>query len=157
MSIEMRGYMDNFNKKLNENKSEKPIDNNEELINKIEDLIHGTVILRDVPYSMEDGAKELDPSSVTEAAKFILELLKKGDSNIENKNTVKIGFDDEIKNELKRYLQNTVWNKVGGIDNRVDQLMKLHSKFISFVRNKMSDDEIDKRLFQYEKNILNRE
>lgn len=96
MSIEMRGYMDNFNKKLNENKSEKPINNNEELINKIEDLIHGTVILRDVPYSMEDGSKELDPSSVTEAAKFILELLKKGDSNIENINDKSFKIGDKF-------------------------------------------------------------
>jgi hypothetical protein len=74
-----------------------------------------------------------------------------------NENTSKIAFDDEIKYELKRYLQNTVWNKVGGIDDRVGELMGLHNKFINNVRDKMSANEIAKRLFEYEKNILNRE
>jgi hypothetical protein len=73
-----------------------------------------------------------------------------------NENTSKLAFDDEIKFELKRYLQNTIWNKVGGIDERVDKLVELHSKFINNVRNKMSADEIAKRLFDYEKNILDR-
>jgi len=73
-----------------------------------------------------------------------------------NENTGKIAFDDEIKYELKRYLQNTIWSKVGGIEDRVDKLMELHSKFINNVRDKMSADEIAKRLFEYEKNILNR-
>ena len=45
-----------------------------------------------------------------------------------NENTYKIAFDDEIKYELKRYLQNTIWNKVGGIDERADKLMELHNE-----------------------------
>jgi hypothetical protein len=73
-----------------------------------------------------------------------------------NENIGKIAFDDEIKYELKRYLQNTIWSKVGGIEDRIDKLMELHSKFINNVRDKMSADEIAKRLFEYEKNILNR-
>ena len=73
-----------------------------------------------------------------------------------NDNTDKLAFDDEIKFELKRYLQNTIWNKVGGIDERIDKLVELHSKFINNVRNKMSANEIAKRLFEYEKNILDR-
>lgn len=72
-----------------------------------------------------------------------------------NENT-KIAFDDEIKFELKKYLQNTVWDKVGGIDERVDKLIELHSKFINNVKNNMSADEIAKRLFEYEKSSLNR-
>jgi hypothetical protein len=73
-----------------------------------------------------------------------------------NENTGKLAFDDEIKFELKRYLQNTIWSKVGGIDERADKLIELHSKFINNVRDKMSADEIAKRLFEYEKNILSR-
>ena len=73
-----------------------------------------------------------------------------------NENTGKLAFDDEIKFELKRYLQNTIWSKVGGIDERADKLIELHNKFINNVRDKMSADEIAKRLFEYEKNILNR-
>jgi hypothetical protein len=70
------------------------------------------------------------------------------------KNTVKIAFDDEIKYKLQRYLQNTIWSN-GGMEDRIDKLMELHSKFINNVRDKMSADEIAKRLFEYEKNILN--
>jgi hypothetical protein len=73
-----------------------------------------------------------------------------------NENTGKFAFDDEIKFELKRYLQNTIWSKVGGVDERVDKLLELHSKFINNVRNKMSAEEIAKSLFEYEKNILDR-
>jgi len=69
-------------------------------------------------------------------------------------NVLKIAFDEEIKHELKQYLKNTIWNKVDNIDNRADQLISLHSKFINNVRDKMSADEIAKRLFEYEKNIL---
>lgn len=68
----------------------------------------------------------------------------------------KFAFDEEIRHELRRYLQDTVWNKVGGVNERADELLKLHSKFIDNVRDKMSAGEIAKRLFEYEKNILSR-
>ncbi|MFA5075783.1 MAG: hypothetical protein WC436_06825 [Candidatus Babeliales bacterium] len=42
------------------------------------------------------------------------------------------------------------------MNERVDELLKLHSKFIDNVRDKMSAGEIAKRLFEYEKNILSR-
>lgn len=50
--------------------------NEQELINMIEDIISSEVYLRDVPYSMEDGAMEKDPDSVTDAAKAIVNMLK---------------------------------------------------------------------------------
>lgn len=61
---------------------------------------------------------------------------------------------DEIKYELKRHLQKTVWAKVGGIDKRTDQLIDIHSTFINKMRDEMSADEIANRLFKYEENIL---
>jgi hypothetical protein len=67
-----------------------------------------------------------------------------------------IAFDEEIKCELKRYLENTVWLKVGKTDERAILLIELHKKFIDIVRNKMSSQEIAKRLFIYEKNMLDR-
>lgn len=66
----------------------------------------------------------------------------------------KFAFDDEIKYELKRYLKNTIWDKVGTIDKRVDELIEIHNKFIDNVRDKMSANEIAERLFKYEKNII---
>ena len=75
---------------------------------------------------------------------------------VNEKVEIKLAFDDEIKFELKRYLQNTIWSKVGGIDERADKLVELHNKFINNVRDKMSANEIAKRLFEYEKNILDR-
>lgn len=62
--------------------------------------------------------------------------------------------DLDIKYELKRYLEGTVYNKVGKTDERATELMDIHKKFIDNVRNKMSADEIAKRLFEYEKNNL---
>jgi hypothetical protein len=66
----------------------------------------------------------------------------------------KFAFDDAIKYELKRYLQGTVYAKVDKTDERAIELMNIHKKFIDNVKNKMSADEIAKRLFEYEKNNL---
>jgi len=73
-----------------------------------------------------------------------------------NENISKIAFDDEIKYELKRYLEGTIYGKVSKTDERATELMDIHRKFIDNVRNKMSADEIAKRLFDYEKNNLKR-
>jgi hypothetical protein len=73
-----------------------------------------------------------------------------------NENEQKFAFDDDIKYELKRYLEGTVYAKVGKTDERATELMDIHKKFIDNVRNKMSADEIAKRLFDYEKNNLKR-
>ena len=73
-----------------------------------------------------------------------------------NENEQKFAFDDVIKYELKRYLEGTVYAKVGKTDERATELMDIHKKFIDNVRNKMSADEIAKRLFDYEKNNLKR-
>lgn len=73
-----------------------------------------------------------------------------------NESNSKLAFDDEIKFELKRYLEGTIWKKVGQIDERAEKLIDLHKKFIDIVRDKLSADEIAKKLYEYEKNILNR-
>lgn len=44
---------------------------------KIRDIIEGELFLRDVPYSRVDSYKEVDPESLDEAAKRVIELLKK--------------------------------------------------------------------------------
>lgn len=56
-------------------------DNNESTLvrleNMIRDIIEGELYLRDVPYSMEEGAQEVDPGSLDDAAKAVINLLKK--------------------------------------------------------------------------------
>jgi type IV secretory pathway VirB4 component len=47
------------------------------LENMIRDIIQGELYLRDVPYSMEEGAQEVDPDSLDDAAKAVINLLKK--------------------------------------------------------------------------------
>jgi hypothetical protein len=51
--------------------------NEQELFNKIRDIISGEVFLRDVPYSFNEGEQEKDPDSVDDAAKEIVKMLKK--------------------------------------------------------------------------------
>lgn len=57
-------------------KEETVTNNSSNLESEIADLIFNDVYLRDVPYSMEDGAQELDPNSVNVAAASIIKLLK---------------------------------------------------------------------------------
>ena len=64
-------------KKFTDYKVEENIDVNSDLISKIEDVIQSEIFLRDVPYSMEEGAQEVDPDSRKDAAVAIVELLKK--------------------------------------------------------------------------------
>lgn len=71
-----------------------------------------------------------------------------------NRNSLKLPFDDEIKFDLERHLENTIWNNVNRISERADELIELHSKFIRNVKNKMNANEIAERLFEYEKNML---
>jgi hypothetical protein len=46
------------------------------LKSKIADLIQSYVDIRDVPYSRQEGDKEMDPASVENAAEQIVEMLK---------------------------------------------------------------------------------
>jgi len=68
----------------------------------------------------------------------------------------KLAFDSEIEIELNRLLNNTIWQKVGKVNDRSKQLMSLHDKYISNVRNKLSANEIAVILYKYELNILKR-
>lgn len=61
--------------------TEEEEDNNESTLvrleNMIRDIIQGELYLRDVPYSMQDGDQEVDPESLDDAAKAVINLLKK--------------------------------------------------------------------------------
>ena len=45
----------------------------------IRDIIQCELFLRDVPYSMQENEKEIDPESLDEAAKKVIEYLKQKD------------------------------------------------------------------------------
>lgn len=64
-------------KKFTDYKVEENVSPEADLISKIEDIIQSEVYLRDVPYSMEEGAQEVDPDSRKDAAIAIVEMLKK--------------------------------------------------------------------------------
>lgn len=69
--------------------------------------------------------------------------------------TLKLAFDDEIKYELERYLDRTLYGKVSRTNERAIQLMCIHRKFIDNIKEQKSADEIAKILFDYEKNLNN--
>ena len=56
--------------------TEPPAKDDASLEQRICDIIMSDVYLRDVPFSLEDGAKEIDPDSAMDAAKAILKMLK---------------------------------------------------------------------------------
>lgn len=60
-----------------EAESENYLNKESDLEYKIRDIIEGELFLRDVPYSRVDGDKEVAPESLDEAAKRVIELLKK--------------------------------------------------------------------------------
>ena len=73
-----------------------------------------------------------------------------------NEKHAQFAFADIVKDELVRYLENTIYGKVNKAEERANQLIDIHKNFIEKVQDKMSADEIAKRLFKYEKNNLKR-
>lgn len=67
-------------KRKREPKKKRHANNNvlqdDDLLSMIENHIFSEVYLRDVPYSMQEGAQELDPDSVKDAANAIVKMLK---------------------------------------------------------------------------------
>jgi hypothetical protein len=68
-------------------------------------------------------------------------------------NESKIPFDDEIIIELKKLYKNTKMEKYGNIDERIIQLMQLHSKWIEKAKIHYSAEEIALKLIKYEKDM----
>jgi len=98
---------------------------------------------------LENRKKEID--------KMLNELVgfggMAGDEDTTIASNERLAFDDEIKYELKRYLEETIHGKVGQTEERAKQLMNIHKKFIDNAKNKMSADEIAKKIYQYEINL----
>ena len=52
-----------------------------------------------------------------------------------NENEQKFAFDDDIKYELKRYLEGTVYAKVGKTDERATELMDIRLGLMALAKN----------------------
>jgi hypothetical protein len=129
---------------------------------------NGSIFLTDSEFNrlkkINDSCKEMYQLNkekldlISQHNKGVLQKIIKDINNptLTNEITSKIPFDDEIKYELERYLEDTIWSRVGRVKERSEELIHLHNKFISKAKDKMSANEIAKRLFDYEKNILNK-
>jgi hypothetical protein len=72
-------------------------------------------------------------------------------NNISNK----LPFDEEIKRNLRDLYSNSVYDKSGKVDMRVNQLFDIHKTWLGKVRDKYSAKQIADKLFIYEKNLNN--
>lgn len=70
-------------------------------------------------------------------------------------NESKLAFDDEIKDELRKLYKNTMFDKSNTINDRIEDLIQLHSKWLGMARDKYSAEEIAKKLFKYDKDLGN--
>jgi hypothetical protein len=66
-----------------------------------------------------------------------------------------LSFDEEIKRDLRKLYSGSIYDKVGKIDVRIDQLIDIHKTWLDKVRNTYSASEIADKLFKYEKNLKN--
>ncbi len=84
------------------------------LFNKIEDNIRSNIYLRDVPYSLQDGDKELDPDSVNDAVKSII-------------------------SEIKEYMGVLINSKIEELERQIDIVDETYEKAIKMSQDELSD------------------
>jgi len=80
---------------------------------------------------------------------------KHTDNQISKKEEPKIVTEQEIKEELKKRLKDSVYNKVGSLDDRIEQLLKIHKTWLDRVIKTDSIEEIVNSIVKYEKNLNN--
>lgn len=61
---------------------------------------------------------------------------------------------NQIEFELTRWLDTTIWGKVGQKEVRAKQLMSIHRKYIELAVKVLTVSEIAKSLYKYEVNNL---
>ncbi len=62
-------------------------------------------------------------------------------------------FNDDIHKELTLLFRGSVYDKTNGIDDRIRQLIRLHSNWLETAKKYYTAEEIAKKLYQYDKNI----
>jgi hypothetical protein len=62
-------------------------------------------------------------------------------------------FNDYIHKELSLLFRGSIYDKTNSIDNRIEQLISMHSKWLEIAKKHYSAEEIAKKLYQYDKNL----
>jgi hypothetical protein len=73
----------------------------------------------------------------------------------DNQTTEENPIIEEIKEELKKRLKDSVYNKTGTLDDRIKQLLKIHKTWLDRVIKTNSIEEIVNSIVKYEKNLNN--
>jgi SOS-response transcriptional repressor LexA len=80
--------------------------NSDNIESKIRDLIHSSIYLRDVPYSLEEGAQEVDPDSLSDAAAAVTVLNEKMYKTLES--ILEYGSTGEDARDIKELVRNLI-------------------------------------------------
>jgi hypothetical protein len=94
-----------------------------------------------------EDKKKIDFEWAKKVAKLVekhFENAFKEPEQIDENNNLSFGFDDDIKQNLR---------KLGLDDQRVEQLIDLHTKWLEMVRDKYSAEDIAQKLFTYNQNL----
>jgi hypothetical protein len=68
-------------------------------------------------------------------------------------NQSKLPIDEEIVNELRKLYRGTVTERTGLVEQRIEQLLNIHSKWLEMARQHYNANEIAEKLFQYDINL----
>jgi hypothetical protein len=74
---------------------------------------------------------------------------EEGEETIEQPNT--IPFDDDIIKKLKVLYRGSEFEKSNMVDDRIEQLFKIHSEWLKNAKRYYNAETIAKNLFRYEK------
>lgn len=86
------------------------------------------------------------------------EMWKLESKTLDNQSTEEITQGttrEEVKEELIKRMKDTVYNKVGSLDDRIEQLLKIHKTWLDRVIKTNSIEEIVNSIVKYEKNLNN--
>lgn len=64
-----------------------------------------------------------------------------------------LAFDNEIKSELKILFKDSVYDKTGILDARVQQIIEINSEWLNIAKRTYSANVIAEKLFTYDKNL----
>lgn len=64
--------------------------------------------------------------------------------------------DEEIANELRNLYKGSVTERTGLVEQRIEQLLRIHSKWGEMAKQHYNAGEIARKLFQYDINLNRR-
>jgi hypothetical protein len=70
-----------------------------------------------------------------------------------NDDNIKIAYDENIIEELKKLYKGTNFDKIGIVEDRINNLLSLHTKWLDKARIHYGAKKIAEILFKYETNL----